>query len=216
MRKALQALPPACSTAMGLERRAERSYRDGGGSPCLPQPHRSAGCIPAAPQRRCIPPLPPPRPPPSAERFLSQLLPPFHGNPAAPSPLAAMHAVGGLSCRHPLPFCGCWGASPTCSPGPAAPSHNPSPTLHLRIPICKEQSRALGSSQQWGDAVEQAVRGWGWDGGLLALCCRAVRGCKPPQLHGVWGTAQPAGDVCSDPVLNQERNAAHPPMFPFP
>lgn len=184
MRKALQALPPACSTAMGLERRAVRSYRDGGGFSMPPSAPSIRRMHPRRPPAPLHPPTPPPRPPPSAERFLSQLLPPFHGNPAAPSPLAAMHAVGGLSCRHPLPFCGCWGASPTCSPGPAAPSHNPSPTLHLRIPICKEQSfgilaamgRCCGAGSAWLGV------GWGAVGTLLQGCAWMQ---TPPAAWGV-------------------------------
>lgn len=212
----MQALLPACSTAMGLGRRAERSSRDGGGSPSIPQPHRSAGCVPAAPQRRCAShPSPPP-----AERFLSQLLPSFHGNPAAPSPLAAMHWGGGAELQTPTAVLWVLGsrASPTCSSGPAAPSHSPTPTLHPPYPHLQRAEQSFGTLPAVGDAVEPAVRGWGWDVGVLALCCRAV-GCvrlQPPPAAWGGGTAQPAGRVSSDSLLNQERSAAHPPLFPFP
>lgn len=182
----MQALLPACSTAMGLGRRAERSSRDGGGSPSIPQPHRSAGCVPAAPQRRCA--SHPPPPPLQKGFFLSCFLPSMATRLLPPLWLRCI-GVGGLSCKHPLPSCGCWGAEHRPRAAAALQPHHtaPPPRCTLRIPICKEQSRASGPSQQWGDAVEPAVRGWGWDVGVLALCCRAV-GCvrlQPPRLHGV-------------------------------
>lgn len=77
VRKALQALPPACSTAMGLERRAERSYRDGGGFSMPPSAPSICRMHPRRPPAPLHPPLPPPHAPLLLQKgfFLSCFLP---------------------------------------------------------------------------------------------------------------------------------------------
>lgn len=191
MRKALQALPPACSTAMGLERRAERSYRDGGGSPCLPQPHRSAGCIPAAPQRRCIPPFPPPTPPSFCRKVSFSAASSLPWQPCCSLPSGCDARRGGAELQTPTAVLWVLGSIAHVQPRPCSPVTQPQPHAAPPYPHLQRAEQSFGILAAMGRCCGAGSAwlgvGWGAVGTLLQGC--AWLQTPPAAWGGGYSTA---------------------------
>lgn len=183
MRKALQALPPACSTAMGLERRAVRSYRDGGGFSMPP----SAPSIRRMHPRRPPAPLHPPTPPPTSPSFCRKVsfsaassLP---WQPCCSLPSGCNARRGGAELQTPTAVLWVLGSIAHVQPRPCSPVTQPQP--HAAPPYPHLQRAELWDPCSNGAMLwsRQCVAGGGM-GGCWHFAAGLCVDANPPSCMG--------------------------------
>lgn len=186
MRKALQALPPACSTAMGLERRAVRSYRDGGGFSMPP----SAPSIRRMHPRRPPAPLHPPTPPPTSPSFCRKVsfsaassLP---WQPCCSLPSGCDARRGGAELQTPTAVLWVLESIAHVQPRPCSPVTQPQPHAAPPYPHLQRAEQSFGILAAMGRCCGAGSAslgvGWGAVGTLLQGCAWMQ---TPPAAWGV-------------------------------